>query len=81
MAFKSGSHPRHFIFVGGLTDGLLATKYIPLLAQGLEQQRFSLVQTLLSSSHQGWGLASLDQDVHDLRQLVAHLRKEHGCEG
>ena len=38
--------------VGGLTDGLFATPYVRPLAQRLEQEQWSLVQTLLTSSHQ-----------------------------
>ena len=82
VAFKSGSQPKHMIFVGGLTDGLLATGYVPPLSRLLhERSSFSLVQTLLTSSHQGWGLASLDQDAEELSQLAKCLRKEHSSQG
>lgn len=76
----SGRHPRHVVLVGGLTDGLLFAKYVAPLAAQLEARQWSLVQTLLSSSHTGYGLASLDQDARELRQLAAHLKAEYGSQ-
>ncbi len=73
----SGSPTRQ---VGGLTDGLLFAKYCRPLAAKLEAAQWSLVQTLLSSSHAGYGTASLDQDAAELRQLACHLAAEYGSQ-
>ncbi|KAL4457642.1 hypothetical protein ABPG75_012507 [Micractinium tetrahymenae] len=81
VAFMSGRHPRHVVLVGGLTDGLLFAKYCRPLAAKLEAARWSLVQALLSSSHAGYGTASLDQDAEELHQLACHLRAEYGSQG
>lgn len=84
VAFLSGSgparHPRHAVLVGGLTDGLLAVPYAAPLAARLHAAGVSLVQTLLSSSHTGYGLASLDQDAEELHLLAAHLKDAHGSQ-
>ncbi|PSC72892.1 UPF0613 -like [Micractinium conductrix] len=81
VAFMSGRHPRHVIMIGGLTDGLLFAPYCRPLAARLEDERWSLVQTLLSSSHAGYGTASLDQDADELHQLATCLKEEHGSQG
>lgn len=80
VAFLSGRHPRHVVLVGGLTDGLLFAPYVRPLAAKLEERRWSLVQTLLSSSHTGYGCASLDQDAEELHRLACHLRAEYGSQ-
>ena len=73
--------PRHHaVLVGGLTDGLLFAAYAAPLAARLAARGVALVQTLLSSSHVGWGLASLDSDADELHQLAVHLGKEYGSE-
>ena len=36
----------------------------------------SLVQTLLSSSHGGWGIGSLDQDAGEIHLLATYLRQK-----
>ena len=76
----SGRHPRHVVVVGGLTDGLLFARYVQPLAAALEAQQWSLVQTLLSSSHTGYGTASLNTDAEELNCLAAHLRAEYGSQ-
>ncbi|KAI7838132.1 hypothetical protein COHA_008063 [Chlorella ohadii] len=81
VAFLSGRHPRHVVLVGGLTDGLLFAPYVRPLAAKLEERRWALVQTLLSSSHTGYGCASLDQDAEELHRLACHLRAEYGSQG
>lgn len=80
MAFLSGRHPRHVVLVGGLTDGLLFAPFVRPLAARLEERRWSLVQTLLSSSHTGYGCASLDQDAQELHRLACHLKAEYGSQ-
>lgn len=66
--------------MGGLTDGLLFAPYCRPLAAKLEAAQWSLVQTLLSSSHTGYGTASLDQDARELHQLACHLAAEYGSQ-
>jgi len=43
-------------------------------------QRRSTVQPLLSSSYQGWGTASLDQDADELLLLLRYLRAARSSE-
>jgi hypothetical protein len=76
----SGRHRRHIVLVGGLTDGLLFAAYCRPLAAKLDAAGWSLVQALLSSSHTGYGLASLDQDADELHQLASHLKTEYCCQ-
>lgn len=76
----AGNHKRHVILVGGLTDGLFAVPYCKPLAYKLDDYSWGLVQPLLSSSHQGWGLASLDQDAAELNQLARHLKSHYGSQ-
>ncbi|GBG61759.1 hypothetical protein CBR_g23273 [Chara braunii] len=59
--FRNGSFKRHVIFLGGLSDGLLATRYIEPLAQALTGLGWSVIQPVLSSSWSGYGMATLDQ--------------------
>jgi pimeloyl-ACP methyl ester carboxylesterase len=81
VAFKSGLHTKHLVAVGGLTDGLLFAKYIAPLATALDKNGISLIQTMLSSSHQGWGLSSLRQDADELAMLLRCLKREHTSQG
>lgn len=39
-----------------------------------------MVQPLLSSSHTGWGIGSLDQDAAELRQLAVVLKEDYGSQ-
>jgi pimeloyl-ACP methyl ester carboxylesterase len=39
------------------------------------------LQVLLTSSHQGWGMASLDQDAAELSLLLRELRSSQGSQG
>lgn len=80
VAFMTGRHPRHVVLIGGLTDGLLFAKYAQPLATRLEAQQWSLVQALLSSSHNSYGLSSLDQDADELHALAQHLKAEYGSQ-
>ncbi|KAL4534639.1 hypothetical protein Ndes2437A_g05409 [Nannochloris sp. 'desiccata'] len=81
LAFKSANHKHHVVAVGGLTDGMLFSKYLPLLDQQLSPSEISLVQTLLTSSHRGWGTSSITKDAEELNILCRTLRKEHKSEG
>lgn len=76
VAFTSGKHLRHVLVVGGLTDGLMATRYVGPLAAAVDRCGWCLTQTLLSSSHHGYGTSSLDRDAEELSMLLHHLRKE-----
>lgn len=76
----AGRFKRHVVLVGGLTDGLLFASYCQPLAQKLAAGSWSLVQPLLTSSHQGWGLASLDQDAAELHLLARHLKRHFHSE-
>ena len=92
VAFKasgianSENNPNHqrsskcAIFVGGLTDGLFACSYVEPLSRRLGEGGVSLVQTLLSSSHQGYGTSSLNQDAEELTALAQFLASQFGCE-
>lgn len=75
VAFTSGTHPRHVVMVGGLTDGMWATQYVKPLAAAVERCGWSFTQTLLSSSHHGYGTSSLERDAEELAMLLRHLRK------
>ncbi|CAH2049675.1 unnamed protein product [Thlaspi arvense] len=59
VAFKTGDYKQQVIFIGGLTDGFLATEYLEPLAIALDKEKWSLVQFLLSSSYSGYGTSSL----------------------
>ncbi|KAK9137185.1 hypothetical protein Sjap_007779 [Stephania japonica] len=61
VAFRTGDFKQQVIFIGGLTDGFLATEYLEPLATALEDEKWSLVQPLLSSSYIGYGTSSLEQ--------------------
>jgi len=81
VAFKSGNHSCHVVIIGGLTDGLLFAKYVPILAKRLETLGASLVQPLLTSSHQGWGMGSLQRDADELLDLLRYLKTEYASDG
>ncbi|XP_039115151.1 UPF0613 protein PB24D3.06c [Dioscorea cayenensis subsp. rotundata] len=81
VAFKTGDFNQQVIFIGGLTDGLLATEYLEPLSISLEKERWSLVQPLLSSSYIGYGTSSLQQDSFELDQLIGYLINKENSEG
>lgn len=81
VAFRSGEFKAQVIFLGGLTDGLLATEYIEPLAHALEAENWTLVQPLLSSSYIGFGTSSLKQDAMELDQLITHMIDKEGSNG
>ncbi|KAL6971443.1 hypothetical protein U1Q18_031119 [Sarracenia purpurea var. burkii] len=81
VAFKTGDYKQQVIFVGGLTDGFLATEYLEPLAIALEKEKWSLVQFLLSSSYSGYGISSLKQDAIELDQLINYLINKEESEG
>ncbi|KAL1493507.1 hypothetical protein AB1Y20_017212 [Prymnesium parvum] len=71
----SHAHTRYAIFVGGLTDGLLACDYVPRLAAACDLKGWALVQPLLSSACKGYGTSSIAADAEELAALVSHLRR------
>ncbi|CAN6197281.1 unnamed protein product [Urochloa humidicola] len=81
VAFRTGDFNHQVIFVGGLTDGLLATDYLEPLSLALEVEKWSLVQPLLSSSYTGYGISSLEQDALELDQLISYLINKENSEG
>ncbi|KAL9250568.1 UPF0613 protein PB24D3.06c-like protein, partial [Drosera capensis] len=81
VAFKTGDYKQQVIFVGGLTDGLMATDYLEPLAIALDKEKWSLVQALLSSSYIGYGTSSLEQDAAELDQLISYLINKKDSEG
>ncbi|BDA40837.1 UPF0613 protein PB24D3.06c [Coccomyxa sp. Obi] len=72
---------KHLVLVGGLTDGLLNPKYSILLAESLAKEDWCLVQPLLSSSYQGFGVSSLDKDAEELHLLIESLNTEFASKG
>ncbi|XP_059650035.1 UPF0613 protein PB24D3.06c [Cornus florida] len=81
VAFKTGDYKQQVIFIGGLTDGFLATEYLEPLAIALEKEKWSLVQFLLSSSYSGYGISSLKEDAMELDQLISYLINKEESEG
>ncbi|GAB4843463.1 hypothetical protein Ancab_013425 [Ancistrocladus abbreviatus] len=81
VAFKTGDYKQQVIFIGGLTDGFMATEYLEPLAIALEKEKWSLVQALLSSSYTGYGTSSLAQDALELDQLISYLINKEDSEG
>jgi len=80
--FTTGATPKPntLLFVGGLSDGIGTTPYIPDLANALEHSSWSLLQPNLSSSHSGWGVESLGQDVEEMAECIRYIqsKKNHG---
>lgn len=66
---------RYAIFLGGLTDGLLACQYVEELAAMCHSKGWAVVQPILSSSYTGYGCSSLNRDVDELSELTAYLEK------
>ncbi|KAJ0036021.1 hypothetical protein Pint_24909 [Pistacia integerrima] len=81
VAFKTGDYKQQVIFIGGLTDGFIATEYLEPLAIALDKERWSLVQLLMSSSYSGYGISSLKQDAMELDQLISYLINKEDSEG
>ena len=76
QAFESPAdhgHKRFAIYVGGLTDGLLACNYVEKLASMCDQKGWALVQPILSSSYTGYGCGSLARDVEEIAECMTFL--------
>uniref|UniRef100_A0A2P2J4S0 UPF0613 protein PB24D3.06c n=1 Tax=Rhizophora mucronata TaxID=61149 RepID=A0A2P2J4S0_RHIMU len=81
VAFQTCDYKQQVIFIGGLTDGFLATEYLEPLAVALHKEKWSLVQLTLSSSYSGYGTSSLQQDAMELDQLISYLINKENSEG
>lgn len=76
QAFESPprhGHTRFCIYVGGLTDGLLACPYVEALGALCDSKGWALVQPLLSSSYTGYGISSLEKDVREISECLQYL--------
>ncbi|UKZ81272.1 hypothetical protein TrVFT333_009044 [Trichoderma virens FT-333] len=65
------------VFIGGMKDGPHTTPYIRTVAQRLEKTpelSFSVFETRLRSSFDGFGTSSLADDVRDISTFVKYLR-------
>ena len=81
QAFESPmghQHKRFCVYVGGLTDGLLACSYVEALGPALDQRGWALVQPVLTSSYAGFGCSSLAKDAAEIAELLAHLTRREG---
>jgi len=67
---------KFFIFVGGLSDGLMATNYVAPLAEALTQSGWTFLQPLISSSYTGFGTNDLNIDAKEISELVGLIRKD-----
>ena len=67
------------VYLGGLTDGLLACQYVDSLASECQQREWALVQPIISSSYLGYGTGSLGRDTGELSELLEFLVRERGC--
>ncbi|KAL2922027.1 UPF0613 protein PB24D3.06c [Bienertia sinuspersici] len=81
VAFKTGDYKQQVVFIGGLTDGFMATEYLEPLAIALDHEKWSLVQILLSSSYTAYGTSSLEQDAMELDQLISYLINKENSDG
>jgi len=83
QAFESpASHSlvRFAVYIGGLTDGLLACAYVPSLGEECARRGWALVQPILSSSYAGFGTSSLDRDAAEIGELLHYLHTSRGAQ-
>lgn len=76
--------PHSLLFIGGLSDGLYTVPYVSELAKALELTDWSVFWLLLSSSYNGWGVGSLNQDAEEIAQCVRFVREyksSHAAQG
>lgn len=81
VAFRTGDYKQQVIFIGGLGDGFMATEYLVPLAIALDNEKWSLVQILLSSSYSAYGTSSLEQDAMEIDQLISYLINKEDSDG
>ncbi|RKF72535.1 UPF0613 protein PB24D3.06c [Golovinomyces cichoracearum] len=71
----ASSSPQNLvIFIGGLFDGLTTVPYTSTLTNSLGQI-WSLAEIILSSSYNGWGVSSLQNDVNEISKCVEYFHK------
>ena len=63
MSPAEHAHTRYVIYLGGLTDGLLACSYVEELAAECDRKGWAFVQPVIRSSYAGYGCSSLANDV------------------
>eukprot|EP00980_Cylindrotheca_fusiformis_P029678 scaffold23693_cov157-Cylindrotheca_fusiformis.AAC.2 len=68
------------ILVGGLSDGLCPVPYTQDLEMACQENDWSLVQPILSSSYTGFGHGSLDRDCAELEELMRFLIEYRNAE-
>ncbi len=82
QAFESPArhaYSRFAVFVGGLTDGLLATPYVERLAEECDKRGWAMVQPIISSAYAGYGCGSLERDASELTELLQFLVDSRGA--
>ncbi|KAI5962408.1 uncharacterized protein KGF55_003484 [Candida pseudojiufengensis] len=75
---KDGNSDKIVLFIGGLSNGLLNIPYLPILAQALESEEWSLAQLLLSSAYTGYGITGLANDTEQIDQAVKYFKSPEG---
>ncbi|WBF13307.1 hypothetical protein N7582_002653 [Saccharomyces uvarum] len=76
--FAPTGRKKVLVMIGGMTDGLLTVPYARELPHALEPHGYSVVNVQLTSSFLGFGTASLDKDVEELKLLVDFLKGAQG---
>lgn len=69
-----------FVAVGGLSCGFMFADYLKPLCSKLDVIGWTLVQPLLTSSHDGWGTGSVGEDSEEIHSLLVMLRDAYGME-
>ncbi|KAE8692366.1 basic 7S globulin-like [Hibiscus syriacus] len=77
VLFKYGPNPIQVAF----KQVTISNKYLEPLAIALDNEKWSLVQLLMSSSYNGYGTSSLQQDAMELDQLISYLINKENSEG
>lgn len=70
----SKAKPHALLLIAGLSDGLCTVPFMNDLAVSLESTNWSVFFVLLSSSHTGWGMSSLDKDVDELGRCIDYVK-------
>ncbi|KAI3406039.2 hypothetical protein KGF56_001258 [Candida oxycetoniae] len=71
--------PNIVLFVGGLGNGLLNVPYLPRLAEVISDGgEWNLIQVLLGSAYNGWGVSSLQRDSRQIQKAIEYFKSEAG---
>ncbi|EFQ98173.1 dolichol-phosphate mannosyltransferase [Nannizzia gypsea CBS 118893] len=70
----SKAKPHALLLIAGLSDGLCTVPFMNDLAGSLESTKWSVFFVMLSSSHTGWGMSSLDKDVEELGRCIDYVK-------